>query len=72
MARLAPLPRRELIRKLRAAGWSGPEPGGRHMTMHKGSGTVLVPNPHRRDVSVGLIRKLIRDTGLTVEDWLEL
>jgi len=40
--------------------------------MHKGSGTVLVPNPHRRDVSVGLIRKLIRDTGLTVEDWLEL
>ncbi|NCO41612.1 MAG: type II toxin-antitoxin system HicA family toxin [Armatimonadetes bacterium] len=72
MPRLTPLSRREVIRKLRAAGWTGPEPGGRHRTMHKGSRSVLVPNPHGRDVSIGLMRKIIRDSGLTVEEWLDL
>lgn len=72
MERLTPLRRRDIIRKLRSAGWSGPEPGGKHGTMHKGARTVLVPNPHRRDVSVGLIRKILRDSGLTVEEWLQL
>jgi len=68
MRRLTPLSRREVIRKLRAADWSGPEPGGRHSTMHKGTRTALVPNPHKRDVSVGLIRKIIRDAGLSAEE----
>jgi len=40
--------------------------------MHKGSRSVLVPNPHGRDVSIGLMRKIIRDSGLTVEEWLDL
>lgn len=72
MRRLTPVSRRELVRKLRAAGWSGPEPGGRHSTMHKGTRTVLVPNPHQRDVSVGLVRKILRDAEITVEAWLDL
>jgi len=42
------------------------------MSMYKGGITVLIPNPHGRDVSVGLIRKIVRDAGLTPVEWLEL
>ena len=44
MARWAPCKRIDFIRKLRALGFSQPEPGGRHFYMRYGEHTMTIPN----------------------------
>ena len=74
MPRLTPLRSREVIDKLRALGYEGPIAGGRHSRMvHPRSGKIIpVPVHGGKDVSVGLIRAIIRELGITPEEWLEL
>lgn len=69
MPSLTPLPRRELVRKLRALGFDGPYPGGKHQWMGKGSVRVTVPNPHEGDIDPGLIRRLLHRAGISVDEW---
>jgi len=54
-----PVRRRELIAALRTAGFSGPYSGGKHQFIQKGELVLAIPNPHRGDISVGLL-KIIR------------
>jgi predicted RNA binding protein YcfA (HicA-like mRNA interferase family) len=54
MPRLAPISRRELIRRLRELGFEGPYTGGRHEFMLRGDRRLILPNPHRGDISVDL------------------
>ena len=74
MSRLTPLKSREVIRKLRRLGYDGPIPGGRHVRMvHPESGQIIpIPMHGGKDTSVGLIREIVRQTGISREEWLEL
>jgi predicted RNA binding protein YcfA (HicA-like mRNA interferase family) len=74
MPRLTPLKSREVIEKLRALGYEGPFAGGRHSRMvHAKSGKIIpIPMHGDKDVSVGLIRVIIRELGITPSEWLEL
>jgi len=65
-----PISRPELIRKLRRLGFSGPTSGGRHHFMKKGALKVRIPNPHRRgDISGALLSEILRQAGITREEW---
>jgi len=64
-----PCSRREFIRKLRALGYSGPFAGGNHQYMSRGEVRVRVPNPHRGDISVPLIRLILQISGIDQNDW---
>jgi predicted RNA binding protein YcfA (HicA-like mRNA interferase family) len=66
---MKPISRRELIRKLRALGFEGPLSGGKHPFMKKGRLKLHIPNPHQRDVSVDLLRRLLRQANITEEEW---
>ncbi len=66
---MKPLSRRELIRKLRALGFEGPLSGGKHSFMKKGRLKVHIPNPHHRDISVDLLKRLLRQAGISPEQW---
>jgi predicted RNA binding protein YcfA (HicA-like mRNA interferase family) len=74
MPRLSPLKSADVIRKLRRLGYDGPIPGGRHMRMVNMKTGKIIPVPVHgsKDVSVGLIRAIIKETGITPEEWLEL
>ncbi|MGH7494640.1 MAG: type II toxin-antitoxin system HicA family toxin [bacterium] len=74
MPKLVPLPAREVIRKLRVLNYDGPIPGGRHahMVHHAYKKIIPIPVHGNKDIGIGLLRKIIRDTGLTVEEWNEL
>ncbi len=61
--------RRELVRRLRAFGFDGPVSGGKHQFMRKGSLKLRLPNPHGSDISVGLVRRIIRQAGISESDW---
>lgn len=74
MPKLSPLKPREVIQKLRKLGYQGPFPGGRHVHMvHMKTGQVIpVPMHQGKDIAVGLIREIIRQTGITPDEWLQL
>ncbi len=69
MPHLVPISRRELIKRLKRLGFEGPYAGGRHEFMLRGDCRLILPNPHRADVSVDLLRRLLRQAGITQEEW---
>lgn len=72
--KLKPLKVEELIRKLRKLGFVGPIPGGKHLRMVHLETKKIIPIPmHKgKDVSVGLIREIINEIGISREEWLRL
>ena len=63
------LSRKELIRKFRALGFSGPFSGGRHQFMVKGTQKIRIPNPHVGDIGLSLLKELLRQAGISSEEW---
>ena len=72
MPSFGPLSRRELIRALRQAGFAGPYSGGKHPFMIKGDLTLTVPNPHRAEIGRELLARILRQAGISREDWERL
>jgi predicted RNA binding protein YcfA (HicA-like mRNA interferase family) len=70
MASLDPVRRRELVRKLKALGFEGPFPGGKHQWMRRGGLRLTIPNPHGGDIDPGLIRRILRLAGIALDEWL--
>lgn len=64
-----PVSRRRLIQGLRDLGFEGPSPGGRHMIMQHGDTTVIIPNPHRGDIGVDLLARVLRQGSISREEW---
>ena len=63
------LARKELIRKFRALGYSGPFSGGKHQFMIKESQKIRIPNPHTGDVSASLVKEILRQAGISSQEW---
>lgn len=70
MPRLAPISWRELVKRLRKLGFDGPFEGGKHPYMIKGNIVITLPNPHRSDVSVDLLRRILRQARVSRKEWL--
>jgi predicted RNA binding protein YcfA (HicA-like mRNA interferase family) len=71
MPRLIPVSWRDLVKRLHELGFEGLYTGGRHPQMRRGDITVIIPNPHEGDISVGLLQRLLRQAGVSREEWLE-
>jgi predicted RNA binding protein YcfA (HicA-like mRNA interferase family) len=71
MPALSPVSWREFVQRLHELGFEGPYAGGRHPQMRRGNLTVIIPNPHEEDISVGLLRRLLRQAGIPREEWLK-
>ena len=69
MARLNPVSRRELVRKLKGLGFEGPFPGGKHQWMRRGGLRLTIPNPHHGDIDWSLTKRIIGQAGISVEEW---
>ena len=68
--RLVPVSRRELIKRLKKLGFSGPFIGTDHEYMIRGLTRVKLPNPHRRqEVSIDLLSRILRDSEISREEW---
>jgi len=64
-----PVSRRELIATLRRLGFQGPYSGGKHEFMVKADRVLTIPNPHRRDIGVGLLAVILRQAGISRTEW---
>ena len=73
MGGLRPVSRRDFIARLRELGFDGPfqGTGDDPQFMQRGRTIVRVPNPHkRRDIGVPLLKRIIRNAGLSNAEWL--
>ena len=64
-----PIKRRELISVLRKLGFSGPYSGGKHEFMQRKDLILTIPNPHRGDISLGLLKVILRQAGISRDAW---
>ena len=69
MPHWGPTSRRDLVRALREMGFQGPFSGGRHQFMTRGDVVVTVPNPHRGDIGIGLLSRVLRQAGVSRVQW---
>lgn len=70
MPRLIPVSWLDLIRRLRTLGFSGPFEGGKHPYMMRDDRVLTVPNPHRGDISVDLLKRILDRAGVSRDEWL--
>jgi predicted RNA binding protein YcfA (HicA-like mRNA interferase family) len=66
---IRPISLRELIYYLRQCGFDGPYPGGKHQVMRKSPFKVTIPNKHQGDLSVPFVLKLLKQAGISREEW---
>jgi predicted RNA binding protein YcfA (HicA-like mRNA interferase family) len=71
VARLTPCSRTEFIRKLKNLGYDGPFAGTKHQVMSvPGKANIIIPNPHKGDLSVDLLSRILRDAQVDRDDWV--
>jgi len=70
MPGLAPVSWQELVRRLRILGFEGPFSGGKHPYMVRDNLVLTIPNPHRSRISVDLLSRILRQTGVSRDEWL--
>jgi predicted RNA binding protein YcfA (HicA-like mRNA interferase family) len=64
-----PTSRRTLISTFRKLGFDGPYSGGKHEFMIRDDVTVRIPNPHRGAIGVALLTRILRQAGISRDEW---
>lgn len=60
---------KKLVQKFRHFGFDGPYAGGRHLFMKKNGFKIIIPNPHEGDISKNLLSEILRQAGISADDW---
>jgi len=71
MAKISPLSHSDLIKKLKMFGFEGPFGGGKHLYMIRGKLRLTIPNPHRKQIGVDLLMRILKQAGISREEWIE-
>jgi predicted RNA binding protein YcfA (HicA-like mRNA interferase family) len=72
MPAYGPIKRQELIRALKESGFEGPYAGGKHEFLVKGNVRLTLPNPHAGEIGKGLLSKILKQAGISREEWEKL
>ena len=72
MTKLRPVSRREMIKRLKNLGFDGPFSGGRHQFLVRADVRLVLPNPHRGEIGVDLLSRILRQAGISRDQWQEV
>ena len=72
MTKLPVVSGQECVKALQRKGFVVRRQKGSHIIMQRDNPYGLVSIPNHREVKVGTLRNLIKDAGLTVEEFVEL
>ncbi len=64
--------RKDFIRALKEAGFEGPYSGGKHEFMVKGNLRLTLPNPHQGEIGRDLLSRILKQAGISREEWEKL
>lgn len=62
---VGPIKRNDLIRYLKELGFSNPELGGKHQYMIRDAKRLIIPNPHKGDISAVLLLRLLKQAEIS-------
>ena len=71
MAKLHPVSWMGLVKGLRRFGYQGPFSGGKHLYMMRGEKVLTLGNPHRREIGVNLLRRILTQAEIDPREWKE-
>lgn len=71
-ARLPIISGDQAIKAFQRAGWTVRRQVGSHVTLDKDDTIVTLSVPRHRELDKGLLRRLLRDSGLSVREFLGL
>ena len=69
MSKLNSVSFNELVRRLKALDFEGPFSGGKHLFMVKGNLRLTIPNPHKQDIGVDLLKRILRQADIQRDEW---
>lgn len=69
MPNVGPIKRRDLIAYLKVVGFTGPYPGKRHEYIKRPGVRVILPNPHQSDISREFLLRILKEAGISREEW---
>ena len=69
MVKLNPISFKELVKNLRNLDFTGPYSGGKHLYMLKGNLRLTLPNPHKRDIGIDLLKRILRQAEISNNEW---
>jgi predicted RNA binding protein YcfA (HicA-like mRNA interferase family) len=72
MPTFGPIKRSDLDKYPRKFGFGGPYSGGKHPFTVKGDLTLTVPNPHQKDIGREFLNRILRQAGISKEEWEKL
>lgn len=72
MPHLGPIKRKDLLYYLKKLGFEGPYSGRKHQFMLKGNISITIPNPHKGDIGVDFLAKILRQAQVSREEWEKL
>jgi predicted RNA binding protein YcfA (HicA-like mRNA interferase family) len=72
MAKLGNISGKEAAKAFERAGWRAVGQVGSHLVMVKEGVRVNLSIPQHKELSIGTLRKLIRLSGMSVDDFLEV
>ena len=67
--RIRPVSWDRLVKNLRTLGFEGPYQGGKHPFMMKRDLVLTIPNPHRSEIGLDLLIRILRQAGVSREEW---
>jgi len=70
LSKLTPITHLELIKRLRKYGFEGPFQGGKHQFMLKDDIRLTLPNPHKKEIGLDLLSKILKQANISRSDWL--
>lgn len=70
MPKLNPVSWKQLVKRLTELGFEEPFSGGKHPQMRKGNLTLIIPNPHKKEITVGLLQRILNQAGISREECL--
>jgi predicted RNA binding protein YcfA (HicA-like mRNA interferase family) len=72
MAKLGNISGKEAVKAFEKAGWQTVGQVGSHLVMTKSNIRINLSIPQHRELSIGTLRALIRNAGMSVEEFLDL
>ena len=71
MPKINPVSFKELVRRLKIFEFEGPFGGGKHLYMIREDTRLTLPNPHRKEIGVDLLVRILRQAKIKRDDWVE-
>ncbi|MDP2807575.1 MAG: type II toxin-antitoxin system HicA family toxin [bacterium] len=60
------------VQRLRQLEFEGPYQGSKHPYMVKGDLVLTIPNPHKKEIGVDLLSRILKQAGIARDEWLKV